>query len=416
MSHLQVPATTHGASIRSPGLPAELHAHLEGRQRIESLYARRTDTMKNHYSTNSTESSSTSSFKSSYTSEGQRLFSSQIRHATRKALGPGFNPEGIDSHEPYYVPNKPNYYSDYRRLEIPQRYIDEFNCRWHEDDEDNDADQFIADTVRDALWRKHTPAYASESFDILEILSHVKQYEQEYGVSGGKRIPGFREDRHRNPEILFQKETWGETVNSVFEWDSSEDEIEPRGEKGDFHKATCRCHTAVGKSLNTGPADESDLAIIERVASARSNQFKASSCFRSVACTKQRRSGSGSRPGSFSMSDTKLWNTNPGHSLEGTTAALRRRFSFEDVLPYENNSLSSTVTSTLDIDSSMLIQCSPKKQAKARYYSYALCDEDKQALAVGEQNQNLQNWSDEDVKAYNEWRAELFSCGPWDEG
>jgi hypothetical protein len=40
---------------------------------------------------------------------------------------------------------------------IPQRYIDEFNQMWHNHDEDNDADQYLADLTANASWREHQP-------------------------------------------------------------------------------------------------------------------------------------------------------------------------------------------------------------------------------------------------------------------
>jgi hypothetical protein len=37
------------------------------------------------------------------------------------------------------------------------RYIDEFNQMWHEDNEDNDADQYLADMTTNVSWRMHQP-------------------------------------------------------------------------------------------------------------------------------------------------------------------------------------------------------------------------------------------------------------------
>jgi len=52
----------------------------------------------------------------------------------------------------------------------------------------------------------------------------------------------------------------------------------------------------------------------------------------------------------------------------------------------------------------------PQMKPKARYYSKALTDEDKKALAAGEENHNLRKWTKEDLVRYHESRVELL---PW---
>jgi hypothetical protein len=41
------------------------------------------------------------------------------------------------------------------RTAIPSQYLKEFNQSWHEDDEDRDADQYLADHAPNAPWRNH---------------------------------------------------------------------------------------------------------------------------------------------------------------------------------------------------------------------------------------------------------------------
>jgi hypothetical protein len=49
----------------------------------------------------------------------------------------------------------------------------------------------------------------------------------------------------------------------------------------------------------------------------------------------------------------------------------------------------------------------PRPTKKARYYSFALSDEDKHSLAVGEKNHNLKDWKPMDLLHYHDARAEL---------
>ncbi|KAF1852006.1 uncharacterized protein K460DRAFT_269899 [Cucurbitaria berberidis CBS 394.84] len=55
---------------------------------------------------------------------------------------------------------------------------------------------------------------------------------------------------------------------------------------------------------------------------------------------------------------------------------------------------------------------SPRKLVKkARYYSHALSDEDKQALIVGEKNHNLKEWTPKDLVNHHESRSALLPHG-----
>jgi hypothetical protein len=91
----------------------------------------------------------------------QRHGISKVRAATRAALGGEFN---FDD-ESYGCPRR--HTNDYERPRgwgaeasqgaIPQRYLDEYDQRSHEYDEDHDADQFVADFTSHAPWRQHEP-------------------------------------------------------------------------------------------------------------------------------------------------------------------------------------------------------------------------------------------------------------------
>ncbi|KAF1951050.1 hypothetical protein CC80DRAFT_553715 [Byssothecium circinans] len=59
---------------------------------------------------------------------------------------------------------------------IPQRCIDDYNRLWHEDDEDNDADQYMADVMPKAPWRNHVVPEAAV-YGVLPYLprqGHMK--------------------------------------------------------------------------------------------------------------------------------------------------------------------------------------------------------------------------------------------------
>lgn len=88
------------------------------------------------------------------------LRKSQTAQATRKALGPSFYPtDYVDDGRDYTVPRLANdwYHSNEPEGPIPENYIQEFNRMWYEDDEDNDADQLLADLTHNAPWRTHLP-------------------------------------------------------------------------------------------------------------------------------------------------------------------------------------------------------------------------------------------------------------------
>jgi hypothetical protein len=67
---------------------------------------------------------------------------------------------------------------------IPQRYINEFDQMWHEDDEDNDADQYLADLTANASWRKHQP-----------LRPMYRPTDMSYGAFPGPRRTGVIEHR-----------------------------------------------------------------------------------------------------------------------------------------------------------------------------------------------------------------------------
>lgn len=72
--------------------------------------------------------------------------------------------------------------------------------------------------------------------------------------------------------------------------------------------------------------------------------------------------------------------------------------------------LDTTFTLSSDPDTEMDPPPAPKFN-KQRYYSYALSDEDKEALASGEYNHNLKSWTPEEAIRFHEGRIELAHEG-----
>ncbi|CAO2650879.1 Nn.00g091760.m01.CDS01 [Neocucurbitaria sp. VM-36] len=72
-----------------------------------------------------------------------------------------------------------------------------------------------------------------------------------------------------------------------------------------------------------------------------------------------------------------------------------------------------TLGSSLSSDRSSSMQTAPPKKfaKKTRYYAHALSNEDKQALAVGEMNHNLKEWTARDLVNHHEARKSLVPRG-----
>ncbi|KAJ4355985.1 uncharacterized protein N0V89_004010 [Didymosphaeria variabile] len=91
------------------------------------------------------------------------LQKSKMMNATRKALGPNWQTaDHLDDDLENY--GAPKVSSDWncqteREAPIPDKYLQEFNQMWYEDDEDTDADQLLADMTSNshAPWRNHLP-------------------------------------------------------------------------------------------------------------------------------------------------------------------------------------------------------------------------------------------------------------------
>ncbi|KAH7075425.1 hypothetical protein BKA63DRAFT_594851 [Paraphoma chrysanthemicola] len=119
---------------------------------------------------------SSSAYRDAGLSYSQRHGISEVRNATRAALGPSF--DFTDDTYGRSTRHRDNYersrgWTDDRPSPsgaIPQRYLNEYNQRWHEDDEDNDADRYLDDHNRNATWRRparltETPTYREPAYN-----------------------------------------------------------------------------------------------------------------------------------------------------------------------------------------------------------------------------------------------------------
>jgi hypothetical protein len=141
------------------GLPGEEYRKLrrgQDRERLEKHFEPRESHFKPLISLHS-------AYRTASLSQDQRLRISEVKSATRVALGSSFDFDDdsygrLDRHEHKYQRSHGWVDDAAQGGNIPQKYLDEFNQHWHEDDEENDADQYMADHAREAPWRKHAPA------------------------------------------------------------------------------------------------------------------------------------------------------------------------------------------------------------------------------------------------------------------
>jgi hypothetical protein len=177
---------------RSHGLPGDEYTRLRLRDLLNTHFEHR----ENRNAACSKQS------RSAYRDAGllreERVHISEVRRATRAALGSGFDfmdngyersrrcedsslrSWGWIDHEPH-------------RDSIPQKYQDEFNKLWHEDDEANDALQYRADRTRNAPWRDHVMLERSrlnvETLPTRRSGTSAGLCRVDSGYSGGNRRP-----------------------------------------------------------------------------------------------------------------------------------------------------------------------------------------------------------------------------------
>lgn len=141
---------------QSHGLPGEEYRSLrraQDRDRLETHFEH-CGNVKTSYA------APRSAYRDAGLSQSECYRVSEVRSATRATLGGSFefDDEGYERsrrRESEYQRSR-GWNDDEPSCElIPKKYLDEFNKKWHEDDEDNDANQYLADFAREAPWRKH---------------------------------------------------------------------------------------------------------------------------------------------------------------------------------------------------------------------------------------------------------------------
>jgi hypothetical protein len=153
--------------------------------------------------------------------QDERVRISEVKSATRAALGASFDLDDdsygrLEEHEHEYQRSRGWVDDTPPRSAIPQKYLDEFNRLWHEDDEDNDADQYLADHSHGAPWRKHVPLeHYKLAAEPIRNKSRTKPAPSR-GDSGYGREP----ERPRLPPSKF----------------SSESSERPSGKRGFFNR------------------------------------------------------------------------------------------------------------------------------------------------------------------------------------
>jgi hypothetical protein len=140
-----------------------------------------------------------------------RVRVSETRNATRAALGGSFDftDDGYERsrrREDDYQRSRGWIDDAPRRAPIPQKYQDEFNRLWNEDDEANDAYQYRSDSSRDAPWREHV-ALECNRLDVSRLPTRrpetsyaTSRNDSGYGSSGSRRLS--TPPRVRSPELV----------------------------------------------------------------------------------------------------------------------------------------------------------------------------------------------------------------------
>lgn len=138
-------------------------------------------------------------------SKAEGLHISEVRTATRRALGPScYRSEYTEFTQPDYGSHWNYEESQDSEDPIPQKYLDEFNRRWHEDDEDNDADQYMADIMPNARWRRHLPIFLDGEVPILTLPK----------TGRSRREPTSPDSRHASSRPPLQSRFSHDTINS----------------------------------------------------------------------------------------------------------------------------------------------------------------------------------------------------------
>lgn len=213
-------------SVRILRLPAEEHEHLKNKYRLEEHY--RSPRLSGISANLSSVSRYPSSRKKSSDEIEHRFKSSEIRHATRKALGPSFD-FSDDSFTSLgsaqrrgTVQASPEEHSS----PIPQRYLDEYNRWCYEDEMSHEADQYKDDMAPKAPWRHHENFHDGNPHEVADMVIYIEKYRNTYGPSSGaiRRIPTYRESGDQKPVPMMDIAV--NQLKSKFSWDADDENDE----------------------------------------------------------------------------------------------------------------------------------------------------------------------------------------------
>jgi hypothetical protein len=182
------PSILFYAQVPSAGLPSEQHAALVNQQKAERLHQRHANEKRGVPRTSTRAPLTEPRPSRTNLTPAHNLHRAAVRSATRKALRTHLDDSLESSYNGSIRAGRENTphgsHWDYRgeAQPIPQKYIDEFNKKWHEDDEDNEADQYMAD-VANAPWRIHQPVRP-----IYTTEGTFRVPEKKRRVDGGRRV------------------------------------------------------------------------------------------------------------------------------------------------------------------------------------------------------------------------------------
>lgn len=151
--------SSHGSSRGTPGLPGDEYRalrKLQQRNRLEEHFA--------HNGSSKTRISPQTPKPADGHSISNRVHASDVKYTTRKALGANFDftDGGYERARAATEARRTVGQKEQGKHEkaIPQKYIDEFNKKWQEDDERYESDLWKAYCTDNAAWRKHEAMYS----------------------------------------------------------------------------------------------------------------------------------------------------------------------------------------------------------------------------------------------------------------
>ncbi|EFQ95585.1 hypothetical protein PTT_05979 [Pyrenophora teres f. teres 0-1] len=151
----EMPTTYYPISSKSRGLPGDEYRTLKKAQEKAEL--------NEHFAQPSlpTRTISKSAYQQLDLSKDRRSQISEVKNATRRALGSSFDftDEGYEHSQRASATSSRDSIGKYEIRDSPQRYIDEFNKKWVEDDLKHEATQYAADRDGSGSWRAHEIMY-----------------------------------------------------------------------------------------------------------------------------------------------------------------------------------------------------------------------------------------------------------------